>query len=49
MSEKHCGFIVNTGNATSEDIAELMDEVRERVKERFRVTLEPEIVKLGDF
>ena len=49
VSEKHCGFIVNTGNATSEDIAELMDEVRERVKERFRVTLEPEIVKLGDF
>lgn len=49
VSEKHCGFIINTGNATSEDIAELMAEVQERVKERFRVSLEPEIVRLGKF
>ena len=49
VSEKHCGFIINTGNATSEDIAELMAEVQERVKERFRVDLEPEIVRLGVF
>ena len=49
VSEKHCGFIVNTGNATSEDVAELMIEVQERVKERFGVMLEPEIVKLGKF
>ncbi|MCI8946715.1 MAG: UDP-N-acetylmuramate dehydrogenase [Lachnospiraceae bacterium] len=49
VSEKHCGFIINTGNATSEDIAELMAEVQDRVKERFRVSLEPEIVRLGKF
>ncbi len=49
VSEKHCGFIINTGNATSEDIAELMAEVQDRVKERFRVSLEPEIVRLGEF
>ncbi len=49
VSEKHCGFIINTGNATSEDIAELMTEVQERVKERFGVLLEPEIVRLGNF
>ena len=49
VSEKHCGFVINTGNATSEDIAELMAEVQERVKERFGVMLEPEVVKLGEF
>ncbi len=49
VSEKHCGFIINRGNATSEDIAELMEEIQERVKERFGVSLEPEIVKLGVF
>lgn len=49
VSEKHCGFIVNTGNATSEDVAELIMEVQERVKERFGIMLEPEIVKLGKF
>lgn len=49
VSEKHCGFVINTGNATSEDIAELMAEIQERVKERFGVQLEPEVVRLGEF
>lgn len=49
VSEKHCGFVINTGNATSEDISELMTEIQERVKEKFGVQLEPEVVRLGDF
>ena len=49
VAEKHCGFIVNCGNATAADIAELIDEVRERVQERFGVKLEPEVIMLGDF
>lgn len=49
VSEKHCGFIINTGTATSEDIMELMAEVQERVKGKFGVVLEPEIVTLGNF
>lgn len=49
VSEKHCGFVINVGNATAGDISELMDEVRERVKERFGVTLEPEIIRIGEF
>lgn len=49
VSEKHCGFIINCGNASSEDISELMDEVIQRVKERFGVTLEPEVIRLGRF
>lgn len=49
VSEKHCGFIVNVGNATAADISELIEEVKERVKEKFGVTLEPEVVRLGEF
>ena len=47
VSEKHCGFVINTGNATARDVRTLMGEIQERVKERFRVELEPEIVFLG--
>lgn len=49
VSEKHCGFIINAGNATAADISELMDEVVERVKEQFSVTLEPEVIRIGTF
>lgn len=47
VSEKHCGFIVNTGNATAWDVKNVVDEVRVRVKNAFHVDLEPEIVFLG--
>lgn len=49
VSDKHCGFIINKGNATASDIKEVIEEVQEKVKERFQVSLEPEIVLLGDF
>ena len=49
VSEKHCGFVVNTGRATAADVAEVISEVRDIVKARFGVTLEPEVVFLGDF
>lgn len=49
VSDKHCGFVVNTGNATAADIREVIEEVQERVWERFHVSLEPEIIFLGDF
>lgn len=49
VSEKHCGFVINTGGATAADIREVIEEVQERVKERFHVTLEPEVIFLGDF
>lgn len=49
ISEKHCGFVINDGTATAADIAELIQEVRETVKEKFGVTLEPEVILLGDF
>ena len=42
VSDKHCGFIINDGTATAADVAELIEEVSERVKEKFGVSLEPE-------
>lgn len=49
VSEKHCGFVINTGGATARDVRMLMDHVIRTVKERFGVTLEPEVRFLGDF
>ena len=49
VSEKHAGFVVNIGDATAADIKEVIEEVQARVKQRFHVDLEPEVVFLGDF
>lgn len=49
VSEKHCGFVINTGDATANDIALLMREVTARVYEYSGVKLEPEVKILGRF
>lgn len=46
ISQKHCGFVVNTGNATAKDVQNLIREVQTRVKEQFGVQLEPEVKML---
>lgn len=43
VSEKHCGFVINRGGATTEDILELVRQVQERVYEKFGVRLELEV------
>lgn len=43
VSEKHAGFVINTGSATAADILALIDHVRTVVRERTGVTLEPEV------
>lgn len=43
ISEKHAGFIINKGNATTEDVVELIKHVQKTVKDKFGVELEPEI------
>ena len=48
FSEKHANFVENTGDATTADVLALMAEGRRLVKERFGVTLEPEVQVLGD-
>lgn len=47
VAEKHCGFLVNRGNATAADVVRLMQEVKQTVEEKFQVELEPEVRLLG--
>jgi len=47
ISEKHCGFIVNTGNATANDVIQLIDYIKERVFQNSGVMLEHEVKILG--
>ena len=48
VSEKHCGFVINTGDATASDIVELMHAVQDKVCEEFGVMLEPEVRFIGE-
>ena len=43
VSEKHAGFLINLGGATSSDFIALKEEVQRRVMDRFGVMLEPEV------
>lgn len=49
VSEKHCGFVINAGEATAAQVDELMKQVSAKVREQFGVTLEPEVKRLGEF
>lgn len=49
VSEKHCGFVINRGNATAKDIVTLIHDVRERIAEQYQVDLEPEVQMIGEF
>lgn len=46
--DKHANFIVNNGNATSEDVLNLMVKMFTAVKENYRIELTPEIIYIGD-
>jgi len=43
VSQRHANFILNQGNASAGDVLKLMRLIRKRVKDKFKVTLEPEI------
>ena len=43
ISEKHAGFIINKGNATSKDILDLIDYTKKKVFEKFGVQIEEEV------
>lgn len=49
VSGKHANFIVNTGDATAEDVRALMLELQRRVRERFGVELVPEVELVGEW
>lgn len=50
VSEKHANFIVNYNNATAEDIKELIDEIKSKVKKKYDIDLkvEQEFVNFGE-
>ena len=48
VSDKHCGFVVNLGDAKASDILDLMYVVKSTVKNKFGVTLEEEVKILGE-
>jgi UDP-N-acetylmuramate dehydrogenase len=47
VSEKHCNFLINLGNATAHDLETLGDTVRQRVAQHSGVQLHWEIKRLG--
>lgn len=49
VSTKHCGFIINTGDATAKDIYELICHIKAVVQDKFGVNLEQEVKMLGKF
>lgn len=48
VSEKHCGFVVNNGNASFDEVYRLIQYIQGQVKEQFNVELEREVKILGD-
>jgi len=49
ISDKHANFIINKGNATSEDIYKIICKVKEEVKRVYNIKLETEIKIIGSF
>lgn len=49
VSTKHCGFVINEGNASAMDVYRLISDVQEKVYAHSGIMLEPEVVMLGSF
>lgn len=47
VSEKHAGFVINTGSATAQDVLELIEHIKETVYKNDGVMLEPEVIFKG--
>lgn len=48
ISDLHAGFIINTGNATADDVLKLVEYTKEKVYEKFNKTIELEIEVIGE-
>lgn len=48
VSKKHAGFIVNTGNATADDVLKVIDYIKQKVQEKYNVELKTEVKILGE-
>lgn len=49
VSEKHAGFIINTGTASAKDIIDLIEYVKTKVYEKFGVEIKPEVRVIGEW
>ena len=49
ISDKHCNFFVNEGNASAADVAWLIAEAQRRVNDQFGVSLEREVEFVGEW
>ncbi len=48
VSQKHAGFIINKGSASSKEVLDLIDYIKKNVKAKFKIDIETEIIVLGD-
>lgn len=48
VSEKHAGFVVNLGNATAQDVLQLTDYIKEKVKKEKDIEIELEVLFIGE-
>ncbi|NMB32784.1 MAG: UDP-N-acetylmuramate dehydrogenase [Clostridium sp.] len=48
VSDKHCGFIINVGNATAKDITNLIGHIQNTVQEKFGISMETEVKMVGE-
>ena len=48
VSQLHANFIVNINNASARDVLELIDVVKQRVKEAFGIDIETEVIVIGE-
>ena len=48
VSTKHAGFIINAGNATAKDVLDLVEYIKQKVKSKYDVDIELEILVVGD-
>ena len=48
VSTLHANFIINTGEATAQDVLDLIDLIRDRVRTQFAIELVPEVLVMGE-
>jgi UDP-N-acetylmuramate dehydrogenase len=49
VSEKHSGFVINKGDATAQDVLDLIKHIQDTVYDKFGVKLETEVKLVGEF
>ncbi len=47
VSDVHANFIINDGTATSKDVSSLVEDIKQKIKDKFGVSLVEEVIKIG--